>query len=391
MIRLILLTDFTESFSYNLLKGILAYSKSHGPWVICRMPPSYKQTYGIEGVLQWAKTWEADAIIGRFNNDDKVELFRENGIIAIAQDYKSRFTSIPNITGNYYKTGKMAAEFFISKGFQHFAFYGYQDTVWSQERHDGFYQCIEKYGFGKSFYSYQKQSLDDLWFYEAMPLLNWLKSLPRSTALMACDDNQGNRIIEICQVNHIRVPEDIAILGVDNDEVICNLSIPSLSSINLNIVRGGFEAAQLIDQLLNDEQSTYRDVVIQPINIINRLSTDFYSTTDPHIHSALMYIHHNLANEITVSDIVKQVPLSRRLLEIRFKAVTQQSVYKYIFNLRMERFAQLLLVSDAPIADVAEQVGISDVKNLSRQFKALKHRSPTEYRKEYKIIPNYTY
>lgn len=111
MIRLILLTDFTESFSYNLLKGILAYSKSHGPWVICRMPPSYKQTYGIEGVLQWAKTWEADAIIGRFNNDDKVELFRENGIIAIAQDYKSRFTSIPNITGNYYKTGKMAAEF----------------------------------------------------------------------------------------------------------------------------------------------------------------------------------------------------------------------------------------------------------------------------------------
>ena len=224
-----------------------------------------------------------------------------------------------------------------------------------------------------------------------MPLLNWLKSLPRPTALMACDDNQGNRIIEICQVNHIRVPEDIAILGVDNDEVICNLSIPPLSSISQNIVRGGFEAAQLIEQLLNDEQSTYRDVVLQPINIINRLSTDFYSTTDPHIHTVLMYIHHNLANEITVSDIVKQVPLSRRLLEIRFKAVTKQSIHKYIFNLRMERFAQLLLVSDAPIADVAEQVGINDVKNLSRQFKLLKHLSPAEYRKEYKMMPNYTY
>ncbi len=85
MIRLILLTDFTESFSYNLLKGVLAYSKSHEPWVVCRMPPSYKNSHGIEGVLKWAKTWHADAIIGRFDNDDNVELFRENGIIALAR------------------------------------------------------------------------------------------------------------------------------------------------------------------------------------------------------------------------------------------------------------------------------------------------------------------
>ena len=203
MIRLILLTDFTESFSYNLLKGVLAYSKSHEPWVVCRMPPSYKNSHGIEGVLKWAKTWHADAIIGRFDNDDNVELFRENGIIALAQDYKSRFSNIPNITGDYRKTGRMAAEFFLSKGFQNFAFYGYRDTVWSQERCEGFYECIAAQGFGNNFYSYQDQSLDDLWFYEAPPLLNWLKSLPQPTALMACDDNQGNRITEICKVNSL--------------------------------------------------------------------------------------------------------------------------------------------------------------------------------------------
>ena len=95
MIRLILLSDFTESFSYNLLKGVLMYANSHEPWVVCRMPLSYKQTYGIKGVLKWAKTWHADAIIGRFDNDDNVEIFRENGIIAIAQDYKARFSNIP--------------------------------------------------------------------------------------------------------------------------------------------------------------------------------------------------------------------------------------------------------------------------------------------------------
>jgi LacI family transcriptional regulator len=324
-------------------------------------------------------------IIGQFDNDDNVELFRQNGIIAIAQDYKSRFSNIPNITGDYRNTGKMAAEFFLSKGFQNFAFYGYRDTVWSQERCEGFYECIAAHGFGNNFSSYQEQSLDDLWFYEAPPLLNWLKSLPQPTALMACDDNQGNRITEICKVNNIRVPDKIAILGVDNDEIICNLSDPPLSSINHNIVRGGFEAAALIEHLLNNEEATYQDVVLQPVNIINRLSTDFYSTTDTRIHKVLKYIHQNLSNDITVSDIVKEVPLSRRLLEIRFKEVTKQSIHKYIFNLRMERFAQLLLASDDPIADVAEQVGITNLKNLSRQFKALKQVSPNEYRKEHKM------
>lgn len=383
MIRLILLTDFTETFSYNLLKGILAYSKSHDPWVVCRMPPSYKNIYGIKGVLKWAKAWQADAIIGRFDNDDNVDIFRESGIIALAQDYKSRFNNIPNITGNYRATGKMAAEFFLSKGFQNFAFYGYRDAVWSQERCEGFYECIAAHGFGNNFYVYQEQSLDDLWFFESPPLLTWLESLPKPTALMACDDNQGNRITEVCRVNNIRVPDKIAILGVDNDDIICNLSDPPLSSINHNIVRGGFEAAALIDRLLNDEERSCQDVVLQPVNVVNRQSTDFYSTTDVHIHTALTYIHQNLASEITVSDIVRQVPLSRRLLEIRFKQVTKQSIHKYIFNLRMERFAQLLLSSDAPIADVAEQVGINNFKNLSRQFKALKKVSPNEYRKEY--------
>lgn len=391
MIRLILLTDFTESFSYNLLKGVLAYSKSHEPWVVCRMPPSYKLTYGIEGVLKWAKAWQADAIIGRFDNDDNVDLFQKNGIIAIAQDYKARFNNIPNITGDYHNTGKMAAEFFLSKGFQHFAFYGYRDTVWSQERCEGFYECIARHGFGNNFYSYQDQSLDDLWFYEAPPLLKWLKSLPQPTALMACDDNQGNRITEICKVNNIRVPDKIAILGVDNDEIICNLSDPPLSSISQNIVKGGFEAAELIESLLNDGDNMHQNVIISPVNIVNRLSTDFYSTNDMHIQTALKYIHQNLASGINVSDIIKQVPLSRRLLEIRFKEVTKQSIHKYIFNLRMERFAQLLLASDTPIADVAEQVGIYNLKNLSRQFKALKNVSPNEYRKEYRMMSGYKY
>lgn len=381
MIRLILLTDFTESFSYNLLKGILAYSRRHEPWVVCRMPHTYRQTHGIEGVLRWAKAWEADAIIGRFDNTDNVALLREQGLIVLAQDYKARFDQIPNITGNYIQAGRMGAEFFINKGFRSFAFYGYHDAVWSLERCEGFRQVIAEHGMEHSFSIYQRPSVDDVWFDEAPPLLAWLRSLPHPTALMACDDNQGNRITEICKVNNLRVPEEISILGVDNDKMICNLSDPPLSSISQNTERGGFEAAALIERMLNDEDTPPEDIVIEPVNVVNRLSTDYYPTTDPHILAALHYIHRNMPAHISVDDVVAQVPMSRRLLEMRFRQTLHQSIHQYIANLRMERFAQLLKATTEPVTDVAAQVGIDDIKNLSRQFKAAKGVTPMEYRK----------
>jgi LacI family transcriptional regulator len=193
--------------------------------------------------------------------------------------------------------------------------------------------------------------------------------------------------MEICKTNNISVPDEIAVLGVDNDEMICNLSDPPLSSISQDIVRGGFETARLIEQLLNDESAgNGEDVVLQPISIVERLSTDFYSTDDTQIHAALHYIHQNLSNNISVGDIVKQVALSRRLLEMRFKEVTKQSIHKYVFNLRMERFAQLLLSDDAPIVDIADRIGIHNIKNLSRQFKMLKGVSPIAYRKQYRMM-----
>lgn len=383
MIRLILLTDYTESFSYNLLKGILAYSRQTEPWVICRMPHTYKQTQGMEGVLRWAKAWKADAVIGRFDNDDNVLLLKENGLIVMAQDYKNRFTEIPNITGNYLKAGRMGADFFIRKGFKHFAYYGYHDAVWSQERCEGFRQILAEHGMEQNLSIYDKQSVDEVWFDETPSLLAWLRSLPHPTALMACDDNQGNRITEICKIHNLRVPEQISILGVDNDKIICNISDPPLSSISQNIEKGGYEAAALIERIYKGEESDPQDVVIEPVTIVNRLSTDYYPTNDPYILTVLSYVHQNINRPIHVEDLVKLVPMSRRLLEIRFREATRQSIHQYIATLKMERFAQLLKTTTEPVGDVAAQVGIENLKNLSRQFKTTKGCTPQEYRKLY--------
>lgn len=384
MIRLILLTDFTEAFSYNLLKGIMEYAKTREPWVVCRMPPSYKNTYGIKGVLRWAKSWNADAIIGRFNDDDDVEVFNDSGIIVVAQDYKNRFPNIPNITGNYIEMGRMAADFFISKGYRSFAFYGYKDFVWSNERCQGFYNYIHEQGCVDSFSIYLEESPEDLWLSDINNLAEWIKTLPHPTALMACDDNLGNRITEICKINNVKVPEKIAVLGVDNDELICNLSDPPLSSISQDIIMGGYEAAKLIDLLIHkriEDKSLIPDVVLEPISVIDRSSTDLYISSDPHVYTVLKYIRQNLALNIHVSDVVKQVPLSRRLLEIRFKRVTGQSIRKYIFEMKMAKFCQLLIETDKPISELASEIGVVNIKNLSRQFKLVKNVTPQEYRK----------
>jgi LacI family transcriptional regulator len=216
MIKAIFISDFTEEFPHHLLSGIVRYSCKHEKWVICRMPPSYKSQYGIAGTIAWAKKWKADAIIGRFDDKEDVSQFEKNGIIALAQDYKSLFKSIANITGDYIRTGQMAARYFINKGFTNFAFYGYKDVVWSDQRCRGFMDEIIAAGHGDSFYTLQNQSLEDLWFYESEPVIDWLKQLPHPTALLTCDDNQGNKIAEICGMAGIKVPDEISILGVDN-------------------------------------------------------------------------------------------------------------------------------------------------------------------------------
>jgi len=315
-----------------------------------------------------------------------VSLFREHGIIAIAQDYKQRFGDIPNITSNYISAGRKAAEFFFIKGFTNFAYYGYENVVWSDERGQGFKQYLLENGIGEShIHEFCKQSLDDLWYYESQPLMDWLSSLPKPVALFACDDTRANKIIEQCNTISLRVPIDVAVLGVDNDDVTCQLSYPELSSMELDIEKAGYETAELIMRLKRDAGQKPYDIMVHDTAIIERTSTDIFATTNAHVLKALWYIHMNITHPMNVDNVVSQVPVSRRLLEQVFRQETGMSIYEYIMKLRMDKFAQMLLTIDEPIDILAVRIGLSDSKNLSRQFKTYKGMTPLEYKKRYKI------
>ena len=381
--RLLFITDFTEQFAYRFLRGILDYSQGTEHWVVCKMPPSYKRQLGLEGVVAWAKEWRADVVIAQFDPEDDVTLFRKNGIVAMAQDYISKFDTIPNITGDYALTGTMAAEYFLSKGFTNFGFFGYNGVCWSDERCEAFRSRImESCPEGSNFYMYDGQNIDNMWYYDQSELTEWLKSLPKPIAIMACDDNQGNILLQACELCGIHVPFDVAIIGVDNDEILCNMSNPSMSTINVDIERGGADAAAVAERMVKDPSYKGEDVVLKPLTVVERLSSSVFATNDKEVLMALRFIHANLDSKIMVTDVLDNVPMSRRLLEHRFKKMTGMTIYNYISIQRIERFAQLLISSNDSISEIAAKMDEFDTKSISRRFKELKGCTPSEFRKK---------
>jgi LacI family transcriptional regulator len=383
MIKIVLLSDFSEEYNKNLLRGITRYSKDHGPWTFCKMPTYYRETIGINGILKWAQEWEANGIIGQFYNGEEVEKFTEARIPVIAQDFKERFTDIPNITGAYRETGALGADYFLKKGFKNFAFYGFGNIVWSRERAEGFEERVQEAGFDVHYYEHIDSRGIDLWYYKPSALSDWLKSLPKPVALMACDDNQGHHITEAARHAGIRIPDELAVLGVDNDEMICDLSDPPLSSIELDSEKSGYEAARLMEQMIEDQVCYADDIIVNATQVVTRHSTDIFASKDKYIVSALKYIHGNLDKNLKVDQVLKEVPLSRRSLEKRFIMTTGYPVYEYIYNQRIEKFTQKLLETDMTIFEIALDLGLSDSKNIARQFKQIKGVTPMEYRKQH--------
>ena len=382
MIRVLVITDFTESFSHKLLAGLVDYSRRKEQWIVRRMPPSYKAQIGIPGIIRVAKEWDVDAVIAQFEPSDDVGLFAENGIVAIAQDFKKKFTAIPNVTGDYIGTGKMAARFFIDRGFRNYGFFGFNDVCWSDERCDGFRREVEAAGFGGSFYAYRMQEIDMLWYYQRNRLREWLQMIPKPIAIMACDDNQGTNLVEACHSLGIKIPSEVSIMGVDNDETLCSLGSTTLSSIQVDIEEGGRQTAALVERLVADPSAPVEDVVLKPVKIVERMSTAAFATDDQQILKALLFIHRNALKKISVSDVMTEAALSRRLLERRFKSVTGKTLYEYITDQKLRHFAEQLQETDEQVINIALSMGENDTKSISRRFKQLYGCTPVEWREK---------
>lgn len=389
MARVLIMTDFTESYANKLLQGIVRYSHEHTPWVVSKVPLSLRDSNKLDAVADIATYWKADAIIGQFRNMDDVRMFSDRGILPVAQDFIQPFPEIINITGDYIESGQAAARFFLEKGLRNFAFYGMKGVVWSDSRRDGFLQEIEQ----TLGVPVPKKNLRELknpkaaWWYSTDHLINWLRNLPKPVGIFACDDNKAHNIIEACSLSEdptISIPEQIMVLGVDNDETLGLLCQPKLSSLALDVESAGYQLAGLIESILKlpsyERQDAYTNIVVRHSHIVPRQSTEIPEVRNPFINRVIHYIQDNLGNSIGVKDLVEQVPMSRRTLEETFSREMGESIYQYIIRCRVVRARELLDRGMKPL-QVALELGM-EYKVLARNFKKITGVSPKDYKPE---------
>ena len=378
------MTDFTESYANKLLKGIVRYSHEHDPWVVCKMPLSLRDSGRLDEVVRFAVSWKADAIIGQFLSTDDVDAFSREGIVAVAQDYQQPFGSICNISGDYEASGCICADYLIRKRVRNYGFFGLKGMVWSDRRRDSFRDEILSKVPDATFSVFENYDISATWWYDLENLEKWLRELPKPVAILACDDNRAYYIVEAAKQaggENMRIPEDIMVLGIDNDEALCQLCSPQLSSLNQDTEEAGYDTACLINELLAlppaERAANIRDITVRPTFITTRRSTDAVLHPNPYISRILSFINDNVSERISVDDVVALVPMSRRLLESSFRREMGISIYQYVIKVRVEKMKDLMVNGYSPLA-AAEALGM-DYKLIARSFKKVTGMTPGEY------------
>jgi len=384
--KVILLVESSRGFGRALLGGIADYVRLHGPWTFYHPPFFYMRNVGEskEG-LSRLKDWGADGIIAReFSRRTRKEV----GLLGIPTMFHPVLDERPlentgNICADDVGIGRLAAEHLLSLGLRHFAFCGLDDFFWSRKRAEGFGEVINRAGSAPFYYEYPKSRRERQWPNEQKLLAAWLKSLPKPVGLMACIDERAQDVIQACKQAGLRIPEEVAIVGADNDELICKLSNPPLSSAALNSVAAGYQAAELLDALMSGRRPKNRTVPVVPLHIVARQSTDVEAVEDAEVAAAMRFIKSNISRPIQVSDVVVQARLSRNVLARRFKKAFGVTMQQEIKSLRIERIAELLVTTNMPISRIASMMGFADFNHLSRYFREGRRMTPLAYRRKY--------
>ena len=379
MIKILLLTDYSLESERRLLNGFVKYTDTQGGCIF--YPMSHLVNEDIDNskeIIKYAKAFKVDAILGLWHNINEEEA-KELNIPIFLRTYRKEYPGFPMLTGYYKEFGTYAGKYFTDQSFENYAFIGMKDILWSMSRCEGYREHIKR--FNKKIYEYHVNDFQ----IELKDIASWLHSLPKPVALFACNDFMARKVTELCLVENIRIPDDISLLGVDNDEFMCNISSPTISSIRLNFEKHGYELASTLFQMINEKHIWPARLPVESIGIVERMSTKRKAISDPYIRNIVEFIANNYKSEIDIKKLVSFIPLSRRSIEIKFKKeMVPYTIQSYITKLRLDYFCHLLETTDLPIGEIAEQSGFIETSNYSTVFKKYKGLTPSEYRKRLK-------
>ncbi len=306
---------------------------------------------------------------------------RRTGLPVVDVSAARHLPDIPWVETDDEAIARIAAEHLMERGFRNLAFCGDPGFNWSIWRKQNFERIVRESGCQCDIHeSIPRTDASYSWNREKRGLISWLKRLPRPVGIMACYDIKAQKLLDACRELDIAVPEEVAVIGVDNDKLLCNLAAPPLSSVNCNTRRTGFEAASLLDRMMDGEQVGPESILVSPLGIEARQSTDILAIDDPDIASAVRFIRENAMSGINVSDILREVPLSRRVLENRFRKTIGRTPHEEITRIRITRIKQLLSETDLPLSEIARRTGFDHDEYMSVLFRKAVGTPPGQYR-----------
>lgn len=373
--NIILLIETSHIYGRALLSGIAQYSRLHGSWNFHFEPG------GLGATLPKIEQWQADGIVTR--DSDRIDEITVLGLPTIVISSQKQLNGKYHIDTDDIAISNIAVEYFLEKGFKNFAYCGLDEMFWSRRRADAFAKRVAKAGFKADIYKQPKSKPKRLWNNEQLILSNWLKALPKPVAVMACADYRSQNVSEACKIAGLRIPDEVAILGVDNDTLLCDLSSPSLSSIALNTEKMGYLAAELLEQLMNGQTIKDQSIKVLPTHVVTRHSTDILTVDDPQVAKAIRYIRQNPKKLIQVNDVAEVTTLSRRSLERRFRSFMGCSILNEIRRVHAEQVAHMLTETNLSVTQISMLMGYSEINNMRKYFRKHKGMSPREYRKRY--------
>jgi len=379
------LIDAARAYERQLVRGVLNYSHLHGPWTLLRRTPVASGGKGRISLDELAN-WDADGIILRESNSS-LDIHKLEIPCVYAPNTKIS-SCYPNVLTNDLAIGRMAVEHLLGLGYHHLAFYGLERKFhWSNGRKNGFIKALKhRPGCTSAVYELDSKLMKIDRAARQRGLRDWLASQPTPFGLMLCTDDCCIDCFDACQDAGLRIPDDVAVLGVGNDELICNFVDPPLSSIYWNTEQTGYDAAELLDGMMTGSipREGY-DVCAEPLHIVERKSTDISASSDPHVAAALQFIKDHATSNIHVEDVLSNIPVSRRVLYRKFKAQLGRSIYAEIRRVRADRAATFLTESNLSIHEIALNLGYEDSKNFSRMFRQEKKMTPAQYRIKYSV------
>jgi len=324
--------------------------------------------------------WQVDGAIVRLKESEKAHRFLEKGIPIIVAREEKEISGVPNIVGDNVAVGNMAGEYLLKKGFKHFGYCGF-NSVWSEARLRSFAQTIENAGCEVSAYRPLKSQRPYSWPNELQRISEWVTGLPKPVAIMACNDDRGRHVIEACKMANLKIPYEVVVLGVDNDELFCELCDPPLSSIARDTEAAGFEAAAVLDALMSGHKTDCSRIIVHPTHVVARLSCDILAIEDPEVAKALSFIQYHSRQHMQVDEVAEAVAMSRRNLHRRFVKTLGRTVHEEIRRARVDLVVQMLLETDMTISQIAYELGWPSEKHIAREFKAIKGVTPLAFRK----------